>query len=72
MTRAVPPIGLLAALTYYKHGSVNLGVAAFVCLGFFVGGLLGAKFAVGIPQDILKKVFGFSLLAISIHMIFFK
>ena len=38
----VPPIGLLAAWVYYKQGFVDLKMAAFVCLGFFIGGLLGA------------------------------
>ena len=28
----VPPIGLLAAWTYYKQGYVDLKIAAFVCL----------------------------------------
>ena len=42
----VPPIGLLAAWTYYKQGLVDLKIAAFVCIGFFIGGLLGAKFAI--------------------------
>jgi uncharacterized protein len=68
----VPPIGLLAAWTYYNHGDVNLKVAAFVCLGFFIGGLLGAKVAVGIPDTLLRKMFGVFLLAIAVHMIFTK
>ena len=68
----VPPIGLLAAWVYYKQGFVDLKVAAFVCLGFFIGGLLGAKFAVGIPEPILKKVFGAVLFLASLKMIFGK
>ena len=34
----VPPIGLLAAWVYYKQGFVDLKIAAFVCIGFFIGG----------------------------------
>ena len=68
----VPPIGLLAAWAYYKQGFVDLKIAAFVCIGFFVGGLLGAKFAIGIPDQILRKIFGAVLLAASLKMIFFK
>jgi uncharacterized membrane protein YfcA len=68
----VPPIGLLAAWAYYKQGFVDLKVAAFVCLGFFVGGLLGAEFAVGIPEPILKKMFGIVMLGVSLQMIFGK
>lgn len=68
----VPPIGLLAAWTYYNHGDVNLKAAAFVCIGFFIGGLLGAKLAVGIPEAMLRKTFGIAMLAIALQMIFGK
>lgn len=68
----VPPIGILAAWTYYKAGFVDFKIAAFLCLGFFIGGLLGAKFAIDIPGHILKKMFGIFLLIISLRMIFFK
>jgi uncharacterized membrane protein YfcA len=68
----VPPIGLLAAWVYYKQGAVDLKMAAFICLGFFVGGLLGANVAIGIPEPILKKIFGTALLLISLQMILGK
>ena len=66
----VPPIGLLAAWTYYKQGYVNLTIAGFVCLGFFVGGLLGAKIAVGLSNVILRRIFGIALLLVGLYMIF--
>jgi uncharacterized membrane protein YfcA len=65
----VPPIGLLAALTYYRQGYVDLKIAAFICAGFFLGGLLGAKLAIGLSNVILEKVFGVALLLIAIKMI---
>ncbi|MFA5293479.1 MAG: TSUP family transporter [Phycisphaerae bacterium] len=68
----VPPIGILAAWTYYQKGFVDLKIAGFVCLGFLVGGLLGAKLAIGIPEQILKKIFGIFLLIVSLRMILFK
>ena len=68
----VPPIGLLAAWTYYKQGYVDLKIAGLICLGFFIGGLIGAKFAIKIPDEILRKIFGVVLLAASLKMIFFK
>src|SRR6185436_13633071 len=61
----VPPIGLLAAWTYYQQGYVDLKVAAYMCAGFFFGGLLGAKFAVGLSNTVLERVFGIALLLIS-------
>lgn len=65
----VPPIGLLAAWTYYRYGYVNLKVAAFICLGFFLGGLLGAKIAIGVPNELLRRIFGAALLFIALRMI---
>jgi uncharacterized membrane protein YfcA len=66
----VPPVGLLAAWTYYKQGYVNFQIAALLCVGFFVGGLLGAKLATGLPNVLLEKVFGIAMLAIALKMIF--
>jgi len=68
----VPPIGLLAAWTYYKHGSVDIKVAALICLGFFFGGLIGAKCATAINAAVLKKLFGIALLATALKMILSK
>jgi hypothetical protein len=68
----VPPIGLLAALAYYKQGFVDLKIAAFICIGFFIGGFLGAKFAIAIPEQLLKRIFGVVLLAVSVKMILGK
>lgn len=65
----VPPIGLLAAWTYYTEGYVDLRIAALICVGFFLGGFVGAKFATGLSNPVLEKVFGIALLLISIKMI---
>ena len=68
----VPPIGFLAAWTYYKQGYVDLRIAALICVGFFFGGLLGAKFATKLSNVVLERVFGVALLLISLKMIFSK
>ena len=68
----VPPIGLLAAWTYYKQGYVDLKIAALVCIGFFFGGLLGAQFATVINAALLKKLFGIALLITAARMILTK
>jgi uncharacterized membrane protein YfcA len=68
----VPPIGLLAAWAYYKQGHVDIKIAAFICIAFFFGALLGAKFATNISDTALTKIFGIALLLVSLKMIFFK
>lgn len=64
----VPPIGILAAWTYYNQGYVDIKVALFVAIGFLVGGLIGAKIAVMLPNEILKKIFACVLFAIGLKM----
>ncbi|OGW93705.1 MAG: permease [Omnitrophica bacterium RIFCSPLOWO2_02_FULL_45_16] len=67
----VPPITLLAAIRYYKSGNVKLDMAVLIALGFIAGGLLGADIVQGIPDLILKKIFGFMLLFVAVKMILF-
>jgi len=66
----IPPIGLLAAMKYYHHGNINVKAALFICAGFVLGGLLGAKFAMPIPEHILKKAFACFLMIVSLKMLF--
>jgi len=68
----VPPIGILAAWTYYKQGDVDLKIVSFIALGFFFGGLIGARIATGLSSEVLEKVFGVSLLLIALKILFFK
>jgi len=68
----IPPIGLLAALKYYAEGNVKVSIAAFVCVGFFIGGFIGASFVQKIPDVVLKRIFGVVIFIISIKMIWGK
>jgi uncharacterized membrane protein YfcA len=65
----VPPIGLLAAWTYWQKGYVDLRIAALICAGFLVGGLLGARVAVELPSAVLERIFGIALLVVALEMI---
>ncbi len=66
----VPPIGILAAWTYYRHGYVDFRAAALICSGFIIGGLFGARLAVHFSNTVLERIFGIALLLISLKMIF--
>ncbi len=68
----VPPIGLLAALMYYKQGFVDVRAALYICVGFVLGSFFGARFAMGLSGIVLEKIFGVALLIIALKMIFIK
>ena len=54
----VPPIGLLAAWTYYKEGYVDIKSALLIATTFVVGSYLGSKLSIKLDQQIVKKIFG--------------
>lgn len=68
----LPPVTLLAVINYHKEGSIDWKYALLISVFFIFGGYLGSKIALSLDQRILKKIFGFILLAIAGKMIFSK
>lgn len=68
----LPPVTILAVLNYHKAGFIDWKYAIIISLFFVIGGYFGSKIAINIDQKILKKIFGFILLAIAGKMIFGK
>lgn len=68
------PIGILAAIVYYRNGNVNIKYAVFIAVGLIVGNLLGALFANQpfISSEMMKKLYGIFLLAIGCRYLFFR
>ena len=68
----LPPAGIVAFISYYKRGQVNVQAGILICIFLVVGSLFGAKIANNIPLSILKKSFGVLMILISLKMIFSK
>jgi len=68
----VPPIGILAAMQYYKQGYVDVRVAILIIIGFLIGSVFGSKLAIVLPTKVLSKVFGITMLIIALKMLFSK
>jgi len=66
------PVGILAFITYYKHGHVNMRVAIIVMLAFIIGGYFGSLLSVNLPGRSLRVLFGILMLAAGVKMIFGK
>lgn len=66
----IPPIGILAALEYYKTGYVNIKAALIIAIFFLIGGYFGAKIALKVDPLILRRIFAAFLLVIAVRMFF--
>ena len=68
----LPPIGIIAAFNYYKAGQVNIKFALILAAAFLIGSYFGSKFALNLPQPVLKKIFGILLILVAAKMLFSK
>ena len=68
----IPPIGFLAAYNYYKGGYINWRYALVLAIFFFIGGWIGSKLVLQVPQDMVRKGFAVLLLITAIQMFFSK
>jgi uncharacterized membrane protein YfcA len=68
----LPPVSILALISYHKKGFVNYKFAFILIITFIIGSYIGGLFAIHIPEKELKKIFGILLLLAGIKMIFGK
>ena len=62
------PVGILAVLNYYNKGQIDLKVVAIMAITFVVGGWLGSKWALALPEKTVKKIFAIILFYAAIKM----
>jgi uncharacterized membrane protein YfcA len=65
----IPPIGLFAALTYYRHGFVNINAAIFIIIGFIVGSILTARYAQHLSNVTITRIFAVFLLVLGVKLL---
>ena len=65
----LPPIGILAAMNYYKAGFIKWEYAILISLTFVIGGYFGSKLAISLPDQIIKRCFGFVMLLLAIKLL---
>ncbi len=64
----VPPIGIFAAIQYYRAGNLDFHAAGFIGLGFLFGALGGATLVPYVPQMWLKRAFASLLIYVAVRM----
>ena len=65
----LPPIGVLAAINYYKEGFVKWEYAIVIAFTFVIGGYLGSKLSLSLPPQMVRRIFGVILLLGAIKLI---
>jgi len=66
----LPPIGLGAAIEYYRHGNVNVQAAIILAITMFVGSSLGAFAANKIAGPYLRLMFGVFVWGLGAYLIY--
>ncbi|MBT3571060.1 TSUP family transporter [bacterium] len=68
----LPPIGILAAMNYFKQGFVKWEYAVVIALTFVIGGYFGSKLSLSLPPQTVRRVFGVVMLIGGFKLIFSK
>lgn len=65
------PVGILGAIEYWRAGYIDVRIAAVVAVGILIGAFLGARFAIGLPNELIGRAFGVLLLVVGARLALF-
>jgi len=63
------PVGILAVINYYNKGYIDIKVVFIMSVAFVLGGWLGSKMSLSLPQETVKKIFAVVLLYTAVKML---
>ena len=66
----IPPIGIFAAIQYYRAGMLDVRAAALIALGFVFGAFGGATLVPHVPQVWLRRAFASLLVYVAVQLAF--
>lgn len=62
------PVGILAVINYYNKGQIDVRIVAIMAITFVIGGWLGSKWALALPEKTVRKIFAIILFYAAIKM----
>ena len=68
----LPPIGILAAMNYFRSGYVKWEYAIVIALTFVIGGYFGSKMSLSLNPTTVRKLFGVVMFFAAIKLMFSK
>ena len=66
----LPPIGLFAAMKYYKKGLVDVKAGLYMALLFTIFASASSQYSIGLDQELLKKIFGIFTIGAGLYIYF--
>lgn len=64
----VLPVGILGALEYFRAGHVDLRLAMLIAVGLLIGAFVGARLAIGLPDEFIQRAFGILLVLVGVRL----
>ncbi|MFN8377833.1 MAG: sulfite exporter TauE/SafE family protein [Anaerolineae bacterium] len=56
------PVGIFAAIAYYRAGKLKIAIAIWVALGLALGATLSAQIAIGLDKEVIQKAYAVFLI----------
>lgn len=66
----LPPLGLAAALEFYRHGHADVRAGAIVAVTMFFAAWGGARIANGIKGPYLRLIFGIFVICVGVYLVY--
>lgn len=66
----LPPLGLAAAIEFYRHGHADVRAGVIVAVTMFFAAWLGARIANGIKGPYLRLIFAIFVVCVGIYLVY--
>ena len=68
----LPPIGIFAAMKFYKSGNADIFAGLYMALIFTIFSLISSKYSLMMNPDILRKLFAIFTIIAGVYIYFTK